>query len=563
MLGQVYLSQGRAAQAQAQFDRVLARNSDDIEAWAGTVAALLEQKQPEQAIRRLDRRLAADPAIPKLYELRGMVYLSQKNLQKAEESYIKAAELDPGNLQQQTQLASFYAGIGKPDQAMRKLESLVSAHPGDADLKKRLARLYLQHKNWDKAGALADQLVKQNDPEGRILKGQGLLAQNKGAEAVKELQAAVAADRNSAEARYLLGAAYLADNKTAQAETEWNEAVKINDRFPQAYLSLARLRLAAGDADGAIRHAQQGLRAAPDEAAFRIVMGNARTHKRDFAGAVNEFETALKSQPDNNAARYNLGIANVNLQMSRNQPDRAVRTAEEQIRQFPDRAEPHLLLGQIEMARKNYAKAEGAFRKALDIDGDNLSAYALLGQLFRAQKATDRAIREFNHALGINPKFVQAHIMLASIYEEQNNPEEAKHHYRKALEINPNSPVAANNLAWLLADRGENLDEALKLAQAASQQARNGQAMQAGNAAAIQDTLGWIYYKKGSHRAAIDALGQAVRLDPNGAVYHYHLGMAYFKNGEKERAKRSLTEALKLSASFPGAGEAKSTLATL
>jgi tetratricopeptide (TPR) repeat protein len=241
--------------------------------------------------------------------------------------------------------------------------------------------------------------------------------------------------------------------------------------------------------------------------------------------------------------------------MSRNQPDRAVRTAEEQIRAFPDRAEPHLLLGQIEMSRKNYAKAEAAFRKALDIDGDNLAAYGLLGQLFMAQKAADRAIREFNHALEVNPKYIQAHILLASVYESQKNREQAKHHYRKALEIHPNSPVAANNLAWLLADGGENLDEALKLAQAASQQARD--------VAAVQDTLGWVYYRKGSHRAAIDALGQAVRLEPKGAVYHYHLGMAYLKNGEKDQAKRSLAEALKLSASFPGADEAKRTLSTL
>ena len=50
-------------------------------------------------------------------------------------------------------------------------------------------------------------------------------------------------------------------------------------------------------------------------------------------------------------------------------------------------------------------------------------------------------------------------------------------------------PVAANNLAWMYAETGENLDMALQLAQAAARRLPN--------IPAIQDTLGWIHHKKG------------------------------------------------------------------
>ena len=50
-------------------------------------------------------------------------------------------------------------------------------------------------------------------------------------------------------------------------------------------------------------------------------------------------------------------------------------------------------------------------------------------------------------------------------------------------------PVAANNLAWMFAETGENLDMALQLAQAATRRVPE--------QPEIQDTLGWIYYKKG------------------------------------------------------------------
>jgi len=43
----------------------------------------------------------------------------------------------------------------------------------------------------------------------------------------------------------------------------------------------------------------------------------------------------------------------------------------------------------------------------------------------------------------------------------------AKHHYEESLKINPESPVAANNLAWRLAEEGSDLDRALKLAETA------------------------------------------------------------------------------------------------
>ena len=40
-----------------------------------------------------------------------------------------------------------------------------------------------------------------------------------------------------------------------------------------------------------------------------------------------------------------------------------------------------------------------------------------------------------------------------------------------------------------------------------------------------------------------------------------NLGMAYFKNGDKENAKKELRKALELNPGFPGAEEAKDTLA--
>jgi tetratricopeptide (TPR) repeat protein len=75
--------------------------------------------------------------------------------------------------------------------------------------------------------------------------------------------------------------------------------------------------------------------------------------------------------------------------------------------------------------------------------------------------------------------------------------------------------------------------------------------------------LGWVYYKKNIFTRAITYLKEASEKLPDSPVVRYHLGMAYFKNGDRENAKKELKKALELSPGFPGAEEAKDTLAKL
>jgi len=60
--------------------------------------------------------------------------------------------------------------------------------------------------------------------------------------------------------------------------------------------------------------------------------------------------------------------------------------------------------------------------------------------------------------------------MVGTLLIVQNKAADARRSYSRALEIDPNAAVAANNLAWLQAEAGENLDVALNLAQLAKRQ---------------------------------------------------------------------------------------------
>jgi Flp pilus assembly protein TadD len=79
----------------------------------------------------------------------------------------------------------------------------------------------------------------------------------------------------------------------------------------------------------------------------------------------------------------------------------------------------------------------------------------------------------------------------------------------------------------------------------------------------VNDTLGWICYKKNLLGLAAGPLQQAAEKAPKEPAYQYHLGMLHAKTGDSAKARESLERALALNANFDGAAEAKKTLALL
>jgi len=112
--------------------------------------------------------------------------------------------------------------------------------------------------------------------------------------------------------------------------------------------------------------------------------------------------------------------------------------------------------------------------------------------------------------------------------------------------------AAANNLAWILAERGQDLDRALQLAQTAVSVAPE--------RPELIDTLGWVYYKKNQPRQAILYFQQCIEKSPTVAEYHYHLGLALVKAGDPTGGRASLQRALDLKPNAAVAAEIRKAL---
>ncbi len=110
---------------------------------------------------------------------------------------------------------------------------------------------------------------------------------------------------------------------------------------------------------------------------------------------------------------------------------------------------------------------------------------------------------------------------------------------RTAQAAAPNQPSVLNYLGYALADRGENLNEALALLRTAMRlRPRSG---------AIADSYGWALYKMGRYEEAASVLEQAVSLSPNESEIADHLGDVYWRTGRQTEARLEWSRAYDLS----------------
>ena len=105
---------------------------------------------------------------------------------------------------------------------------------------------------------------------------------------------------------------------------------------------------------------------------------------------------------------------------------------------------------------------------------------------------------------------------------------------RRIIALKPGSGGPLNNLAWLLAVRGEKLDEALDLVNRAI-------AME-GSAPGLLDTRGLVYLAMSRSEPALKDLTEAVALNPTPTLI-FHLARAQMLATRRDAARESLRRA--------------------
>jgi len=174
-------------------------------------------------------------------------------------------------------------------------------------------------------------------------------------------------------------------------------------------------------------------------------------------------------------------------------------------------------------------------------DPQDVRAEVALANADLTEGKLDQARATLTRVLAADSGNLSARVLLASLETRARNTQAAIEQYRQALQHQPRNRLVLNNLAYLLADKASQPDQALPYAQQALE-------LDPGNANAA-GTLGWVYFRKGLYREALPLLTRAVAEDrdstqPNAVIRRYHLAMTYLKLGDKQTGLDILAPAL-------------------
>jgi Flp pilus assembly protein TadD len=163
-----------------------------------------------------------------------------------------------------------------------------------------------------------------------------------------------------------------------------------------------------------------------------------------------------------------------------------------------------------------------------------------LADVLRRQGKFAEAVQQYDKAIALVPTPQPSDWSLfyarAIALSEAGRWPEAEADFKRALALNPGQPQVLNYLGYSYVDRGENLDEALKMIQQA--------VLAAPDQGYIVDSLAWAYYRLGRFKEAVAPMERASLLMPVDPVVTDHLGDVYWMVGRRMEAKFQWRRAL-------------------
>lgn len=516
-------------------------------------------------------------------------YESTGQWDMAEKTHIQcidsSSKEDPGPL---VNLGGFYARRNAYEKALEAMGKALDMKKGDLEIMAGIAQLHFDFRHFGEAEALIDRVLEKDKGHlgANFLKGRLYLTKRDYSAAIEKFDLLVKERPRSDMAFYYRALALIQKGEPKLAEADLLKAVELNPRLLDARLILAESYLRDKNKDLARQQIDSALRIAPADSRVMMLHGNLKVIEQDAVAAEGIFKRLVELHPGEASFYARLGVfygtvgklteAERNLRkalelnpeqrdalavitgiyVQQKKYDEAVKLCETQKSKLeknpPALAFLEYLEGRISLTRGERGEALQHFEKAVEADAGIFGAYEAIAQIHLAEKRLDEAGRQYETIVAKNPKYVAGHMALGTIADQMGDRKKAEASYRTALSIDRDFAPAANNLAWNLIETGGNIDEALGLAQSAKQRMpRN---------AAVMDTLGWVFFLKGSYLSAIAELQDAVQLDETNALIHYHLGAAYSKNNQNERARDSLERALTLNPNFKDADQARNLL---
>jgi tetratricopeptide (TPR) repeat protein len=422
-----------------------------------------------------------------------------------------------------------------------------------------------------------------------FIRGRVLLLRGDSAGALEALEAGLVRWPDNAPARAAAGRAAQEIGDTERAFEHYRQAIRADGGATDAAYAAALLAAALGRPQEAADYVRHQLAHRPVDDERPIVLGIESARAADNPEQAQNFEALLDalakkgnaaavaaqaglgpkgSDPEAmieriDAAKLDLTLpenepalrARVDAQIQRGQTEQALAAVDRALAGHPDVAALLDLRGRVLAALGRTDEARASFERALEKDPKYAASRAALGSLAVKQGDLANALQQFDAAVEADPADAESAHRAAQIVLAQGNRDEAEKRLRTLVARAPGHAGASNDLAWILADGGRDLDLALELAQRAVR-------LTPEPPADLVDTLAFVQLARGDAQGAVGTLEDGLERAPESGLLRYRLGLAREKLGDREAALAAYREALE-DRSFADAEQARAQIARL
>ena len=404
----------------------------------------------------------------------GEMYEQRRRWREAAGAYAQAVALNPRNATVRRRLAGALLEFGEADRARGVLQELIEMRPRDAAGLHLLAEVELELNDFSEAESIARQLVEL-EPEG--LRGPFVLAQVHSRR--REYQSVV---------------------DTLQPVVD---AGRSRDVRPE--------RLAQSISLLGFAHEQLG----------------------NFQAAVQIYEGANEAMPNNLAFQTRLARAYVEVDRHGD----ATRVLADARSHHPEDVSLVLIEAEIHISRGNIDRSESLLRELVETNRDDPRGFLALASFYSEYDRLEDAVELLEAAQQRFPEDNSIRFQLGAAFEQNERFLEAERTFRDLLDRDSEHAPTLNYLGYMLADRGERLEESVTLIERAiANDPHNGSYL---------DSLGWAYFKLNRFDLAESPLRKAGDQLQTNSVVQDHLGDLLDRLGQYAEAidawKRALS----------------------
>jgi tetratricopeptide (TPR) repeat protein len=509
--GQLYELRRELERAMGEYEAALKLDPGQAELASKVGAEYLRRKQNDKALALLTKAAAANPKRYEIQLLLGIAYQTVDKRDKAAAAYIAASKLDPLQIGPYQSLASVYLRDQKAVEAVKTLERAFAQKSEDA-------------RYWATLGDLFALTVRAPEAE-------------KAAKLV-----------------------YKQKPKTDRAVECYEKAQKIVPEDLTVPFRLAGYYVMTNRADDGIAIYKKLLEKRPDAMDVRERLAYAYAAKKEFTQGAAQIEEVVKRQPLNWQVYRLLGAFYEDSKML----DRAQANYEQALILNPKELETYLRVARLQVAQKRPKEALQTLQRAKDRFPVTARVPYFHGLIYSNMKDYAKAVESFADAETMAKARKEDKELIDSAFyfyygaaaERSGKFDLATQIFRQSLKLNPDNDEACNYLGYMFAEKNINLKEAEDLVKRALKaQPKNG---------AFLDSLGWVYYRKGDYRKALQYVGDAAKSDAakDDATVFEHLADIYLKMGKKDLAREQLRKGLEIEPKNKSCAEKLKTLGT-